>query len=66
MKVKVTDLPKIDSPSRKVKRYVRAALIERALAANLTAVKAERVGTYGTLTGAQIAEVERLLREITA
>jgi len=64
VKVKVTDLPKIESASHKVKRYVKAVLILRALRANVLAVEAERSGTYAALTGGQIAEAERLIKEM--
>jgi hypothetical protein len=57
--------PKLDeTKSRNVRRYVRAVLAQRTLAATLTAARAEVALAEAALTGGQKAEAERLLKSL--
>ena len=58
----MTPIP-VDTKSRLVKRYVRSCLSAARLFRQLEAEEAIRNVTYAKLTGGQIGEARRLLRE---
>lgn len=63
MNVKVETRPKVKS--RKVNRYVKWILIQRALQRKLDSIQDQIDLTGGTLTGGQLAEAQKVLNDQT-